>query len=1212
MSERLDPLAMPLWGSRLIEASAGTGKTWTIAALYVRLVLGHGDLLSGFGTPLAPSQILVMTFTKAATRELVERIRARLVQVAQCFRGIAPVGRGDRFVAGLLAAYPEGKARDLAGWRLATAAESMDDAAVLTIDAWVQRVLREHAFDSGSLFDETLQPDDDAMLGEAVRDYWRREVYPLARATQAAVLAVWGDVDALGVDARRLIGYVAADVDNRESLDEAVQRAQADLLALKRSRPIAVDALRTWFAANLDCDDSAIKANVVQRKSVFKWLAALDDWLATPHRFALDLSHTAYVRLTPEGMRGALKTGRTLDIPPLFAQTEALFDRLRAMPDPAIAIRRHAAVHIATGLLRQKQRSGVYNFTDMLQRLEAALRGPNGDRLRERVVAQFPVALIDEFQDTSALQYRVFDRLYRTNADDRASDDATTALVLIGDPKQSIYSFRGADIASYLRARHAVGDRHYVLGTNFRASGALVDVVNRLFAHGEEHPTGAFRFAGIDGGPALPFTRVDAQGRRERFVSATGPRPALTFAHETDTLAKSEAERRLAERCAEDIVVSLADPRTGFDDPVDGFRRLAPADITVLVRTRHEAAIVRRALRARRVPSVFLSDQDSVLASDEASDLLHWLRAVAEPQDQRLVRTALATTLIGMPLCDLVRVDGDDTAFDRRLDDLKALHLEWRRQGVLPMLRRTLHLFDLPARWMRETDGERKLTNVLHLAELLQAASAKLDGEQAVIRWLAERIDTGKGDDTQIVRLESDEDLVRVVTVHAAKGLEYPVVYLPFVCGVREQKAKAGEVDARMDDTGRYTIAFEISDETRQRIDLERQQEEVRLLYVALTRAQHALWLGVAPLTIGRSPKCRFTDSAFGYLVAGIDDVNAEDIAPRLHAVFGGLAGVAFVAGNAEPVPRTLLPSPTTAPALRDAPFYAASFERDWTIGSFSAFVRDLARVPMGAAMVDPAVEEEVASGPLDEEPAPPSSAPRHRFPRGALPGNFLHDLLEWLAAQRFALTTQASVREQLLRRCERQGWGHRANDVAVWMGEVVSTSLPPIGTALQDLRLMLPEMEFWLPSEGVAAQRIDRLCRHHLLAGRERPALPERALRGMLMGFADLVFEVDGRYWVLDYKSNALGADDAAYTRDALARSMADHRYDVQAAIYLLALHRLLRQRLGDGYDPARHLGGALYLFIRGIAGPEAGCHVVEAEVEWLDALDRALGDGA
>ena len=1212
MSERLDPLAMPLWGSRLIEASAGTGKTWTIAALYVRLVLGHGDLLSGFGTPLAPSQILVMTFTKAATRELVERIRARLVQVAQCFRGIAPVERGDRFVAGLLAAYPEGKARDIAGWRLATAAESMDDAAVQTIDAWVQRVLREHAFDSGSLFDEALQPDDDAMLGEAVRDYWRREVYPLDRATQAAVLAVWSDVDALGIDARRLIGYVAADVDDRESLEASVQRALADLRDLKRSRPIDVEALRAWFAAHLDRDDSAIKGNVVQRKSVFKWMAALDDWLATPHRFALALSDTAYVRLTPDGMRDALKKGRTLAIPPLFAETAALFARLRTMPDPAIAIRRHAAVHIATGLLRLKQRSGVYNFTDMLQRLEAALRGPNGDRLRERVVAQFPVALIDEFQDTSALQYRVFDRLYRTRADDRESDTATTALVLIGDPKQSIYGFRDADIASYLRARHAVGDRHYVLGTNFRSSGALVDVVNRLFEHGETHATGAFRFAGSDGGPALPFTPVDAQGRRERFVSAAGPRPALTLAHETEALSKSEAERRLADRCAEDIVASLADPRTGFDDPVDGFRRLAPADVTVLVRTRHEAAAVRRALRARRVPSVFLSDQDSVLASDEARDLLHWLRAVAAPQDQRLVRTAFATTLIGMPLSDLVRMDGDDTAFDGRLDDLKALHHEWRRQGVLPMLRRTLHVFDLPARWMRETDGERKLTNVLHLAELLQAASAKLDGEQAVIRWLAEQIDVGKGDDTQVVRLESDEDLVRVVTVHAAKGLEYPVVYLPFVCGFREQKPKTGDVDARMDDTGRYTIDFEMSAETRQRSDLERQQEEVRLLYVALTRAQHALWLGVAPLTMGRSPKCRFTDSAFGYLVGGTDDVAAEDIAPRLQTVFGPLAGVAFVAGNAEPTPRTLLPSPTAAPTLRDAPFYAASFERDWTIGSFSAFVRDLARVPMGAAMVDPAVEEEVASGPTDEEPAPPSSAARHRFPRGALPGNFLHDQLEWLAAQRFALTTGTGVREQLLRRCERQGWGHRANDVAVWMGEVVSTRLPPIGVALQDLRSILPEMEFWLPSEGFAAQRIDRLCRDHLLAGRARPALPERALRGMLMGFADLVFEVDGRYWVLDYKSNALGADDAAYTRDALAQSMADHRYDVQAAIYLLALHRLLRRRLGDGYDPARHLGGALYVFIRGIAGPEAGCHVVDANAEWLDALDRALGEGS
>jgi len=1200
MSERLDALALPLWGSRLIEASAGTGKTWTIAALYVRLVLDHGDLLSAFGRPLAPPQILVMTFTKAATRELVERIRERLVQVARCFRG-GTVDADDRFVKQLLAEYPGDAARDQAGWRLATAAESMDDAAVVTIDAWVQRVLREHAFDSGCLFDEELQPDDDAMLDEAVRDYWRREVYPLDRAAQDAVLAIWTDIDAFGSDMRRLIRYAVPDADE-ESLAALLGRSHDALTRLKNGWSDRVDAMRSWFDAQFAAKPSPFNGKLVQGRWVDSWLKPLDAWACSPHLFAVDLSDTGRARLSMDGLAASLKPGRTDAIPSVFDEVPALLQALSALDDPSDSVRLHAAVRVATRLDQLKRAAGQYNFTDMLQRLDTALRGPNGDRLRERVVAQYPAALIDEFQDTSALQFRVFDRLYRTAAHER-----DTALLLIGDPKQSIYGFRDADIRSYLRARTAVGDRHYVLATNFRSATALVAAVNRFFLAGEERPSRAFRFGGGDGDHALPFTAVDAHGRRDRYVDAHGPRLALTLALETQLMSKDDAQRRLAERCAEHIVTALGDPRTGFDDRITGFRRTRPADITVIVRDRFEAAAVRRALRSRRVPSAYLSDQDSVFASDEAHDLLYWLRAVAEPLDSRRARVAFATTLIGMPLRDLARVDHDDALFDRRLDALKSLHVEWRRQGVLPMLRRTLHDFDLPARWMREVDGERRLTNVLHLAELLQAASAKLDGEQAVIRWLAEHVgQTARGDDAQVLRLESDEDLVKVVTIHAAKGLEYPVVYLPFVCAFREPKA--GDVIAQPDDDGRFLIAFAPDDEARAAFEREQRQEEVRLLYVALTRARHALWLGVAPLRVGNSPRCRFTDSAFGYLVGGEQEVAADDIAPALRALYDALPMVGIVADDGE-TPRTLLVGQRHPLPLREPPIYTASFERDWTIGSFSALVRDLSRVPIGAAMVDPAVEEEVLTGPADEEPAPPSPAARHRFPRGALPGNFLHDQLEWLASHRFALARDAALRDQLVRRCERQGWGHRANDVVGWMSEIVAKRLPPIATALHDLPRILPEMEFWLPSDGIGAERIDRLCREHLLGGRDRPALPDRTLRGMLMGFADLVFEVDGRYWVLDYKSNALGPGDEAYTRDALERSMAEHRYDVQGAIYLLALHRLLRQRLGVRYDPSRHLGGALYLFLRGIEGPQAGCYVVEAHAGWLDELDAALG---
>jgi exodeoxyribonuclease V beta subunit len=317
------------------------------------------------------------------------------------------------------------------------------------------------------------------------------------------------------------------------------------------------------------------------------------------------------------------------------------------------------------------------------------------------------------------------------------------------------------------------------------------------------------------------------------------------------------------------------------------------------------------------------------------------------------------------------------------------------------------------------------------------------------------------------------------------------------------------------------------------------------------------------------------------------------------------------------PVPRTLLLARGDAAPLQDAPVYTARFARDWGIASFSALVRDLAapqHAPSTAHLLaDAAVQEELlaeAGEDSDDAPAPaPAIAPWHTFARGAYAGNFLHELLEWLADHGFALAGDPALQQALLRRCERNGWGNRADAVLAWLLALVDTPLPPLGVPLSGLGTLLPEMEFWFASPRTTqARRIDQLCRRHLLEGRDRPTLPERELRGMLMGFADLVFESGGRYWVLDYKSNALGDSDAHYHADAMQSAMAQHRYDVQAALYLLALHRLLRLRLGDNYDPARHLGGAVYLFMRGLRGPEAGCVLIEPDVALLDALDRVL----
>ncbi|RZI63359.1 MAG: exodeoxyribonuclease V subunit beta, partial [Variovorax sp.] len=701
----------------------------------------------------------------------------------------------------------------------------------------------------------------------------------------------------------------------------------------------------------------------------------------------------------------ALKAGGSIDLPEDFAAFEQLMVALDALPPIDTALRLHAAAQIAQRLAELKRQSGSFGFADMLQRLRDALdperNGEAALRLRARMLAQYPVALIDEFQDTSPVQSRIFDRLYRIAANERAS-----GLLLIGDPKQSIYGFRGADIHSYLQARRATEGRHYMLGTNHRSTASVVAAVNYLLAHPEQRAgEGAFMYRSGEGESPLPFLPVDARGRKESFVSAEGAEPAVTLALDATLLNAETSRRHFAARCAERIVVLLNDPKAGFAEADGAFVRLRPADIAVLVRTGKEASAVQRELRRRRVASVYLSDKDSVFASPEANDLLHWLRAVAEPLDVRLARAAFATRTVGLSIDELRRLARDDEAFDARSEQLRQLHGIWQQQGVLTMLRRTLHLLDLPTRWLGGhdgvADGERRLTNFLHLAELLQAASGQLDGEQALVRWLADQVrGDAAGGDEQIVRLESDADLVKVVTVHKSKGLEYPLVFLPFASGFRGVK-KAGTSHLNLaDDEGERTLHLHLSDAHIAEADKERQREDLRLLYVALTRARHAVWVGLAALKEGNANAPTLHRSAIGYVLGGTEEVLPEQLMARIHAVVQPCADIALVPADDMARLGTTPLRPRGEPiALREMAPYDAAFDRRWSIGSFSALVRTLSAVsPISGALASSvaAVRNDEPGYAVDGDTAATLSraavalvdAPWHRFPRGAFAGN--------------------------------------------------------------------------------------------------------------------------------------------------------------------------------------------------------------------------------
>ncbi|WP_019933938.1 MULTISPECIES: exodeoxyribonuclease V subunit beta [Oceanimonas] len=1172
------PLALtfPLHGSRLIEASAGTGKTFTISALYLRLVLGHGGE-QGFKRELLPPEILVVTFTEAATQELRDRIRSRLVEAAAVFRKETD---GDDLLRTLRDDFAPGQWPGCAH-RLDIAAQWMDEAAVSTIHGWCQRMLREHAFDSGSLFTQTLQTDHSELLAGVVRDYWRQHCYDLSGAALDWVIAHWQTPDTLLHKVRPLLAepeQVPGELG--ELLTTRLNEREARLRAIKAPWQVWVNEIEQLLQTAIAAKQ--VQGKWLQAKRTDGWLSVIRDWLSSDE-LVLPLTEAAFYRLSQSGITEAWKDTAAAPEHPAFAAMETLPAELTALAAPLEAPLRHAAGHVRARFELEKRRRAEMGFDDMLTRLDDALAGENGPRLAEVIRRQFPVALIDEFQDTDPLQYRIFNTIYRV-----ADNDADSGLFMIGDPKQAIYAFRGADIYTYLDARAATKDRHYTLDTNFRSSRTMVSAVNRLFERAEAHEQGAFLFR-ENGQNPLPFMPVKARGRSEQWQCDDNPWPALVLwqlDNEDDKPFSGGAYvNDMAARCASHMTHLLnlgGEGRAGFAGE-DGFTPVRPSDMAVLVRSFREAQAIRRALAERGVRSVYLSDKDSVFASPEAGDVLHWLQACAAPEQDGKLRAALATASLGLSLAELERLNQDERHWEARVMQFRDYRRLWQRQGVLPMVHRLLHDFELPARLLQDTEGERRLTNLLHLAELMQQAAATLDGEQALIRHLAECINGEReAADEQVLRLESDAALVRVVTIHKSKGLEYPLVFLPFICSFRESGARGSAV--QLHENGRKRLVLSPTDEQKARAERERLGEDLRLLYVALTRARHACWLGLADIGVGNSKHSRLHDSAIGRLLGG-----GATLAGNLSQWLQPLESADTALCAAPEANKTLLQAcddDVAEPVWAEPGRPAAEH---WWIASYSAL---LSRNDAGRRFDDASPERPEAekSGDDDTErpfvPLRPGETPGlHRFPRGPAAGTFLHGLLE-LALNEGLAARPEELATQLARRCQLRGMTEWTTPLTDWLLGLMSTPLFAGGPALQQLEQCQPELEFWLEVSHVHIPALDGLIRQHVLPERERPELAPGRLNGMLKGFIDLVFEHEGRYYVVDYKSNWLGSDDGDYTRAAMENQVIRHRYDLQAVLYVLALHRQLLLRLPD-YDYDTHMGGALYAFVR---SPGAG----------------------
>jgi exodeoxyribonuclease V beta subunit len=1180
--ETLDPKNIPLHGIRLIEASAGTGKTHTIALIYLRLLLERG---------LTVPEILVVTYTNAATEELRDRVRAFVRLALQAAEGSAT---DDADVQAIVerAGEPEAVRQ-----RLADALTRMDEAAVFTIHGFCQRLLQDNAFESGAVYDPEFITSESDLRHAIVEDFWRRRLYPAPAEEAAWVLSQWESptelLDALGQTGRPGIAILP---EPDAALPAVVERARVlhrELRALWHAEGTAV--------ARLVTDNPVLNRRSYFPEAVCQALQAVAEHLAAD---GLPPSlHPRVELLTETKLAACTKNAHTAPLHPFFG----LCEQYRAAFQKAAAARRalflaEAAAYLQDQLPSRKRERRVLFFDDLLSDVEAGLARPGGDALAERAGSQYPVALIDEFQDTDPPQYAIFERIYR--------DRPQCALFLIGDPKQAIYSFRGADIFAYIRAKRATAgaDRQFTLPTNWRSGRPLVQAVNALF--------GRVRAPFVYEGD-IDFQPVDAAGRAdEKPLVVEGnrpvplriwwlPRPPEDPAGKAPRpIAKEAAKQAVAEVCAAAIARLLEQGASGEARLED--RSLEARDMAVLVRDRYEAEAVQQALTAVRVPSVYYG-RDSVYQTEEAEEVARVLLAVAEPEDERAMRAALCTRLLGKTASDLEALGRDETAWETTVERFREYGAEWRAGAFVGMVQRVLRAEGVVPRLLALPDGERRLTNLLQLAELLQLAAAERPGPDALLRWLADqRAAPDVDSEEQQLRLESDENLVKVFTVHRSKGLQWPVVFLPFPWSAKPVGRKAAFTFH--DGAGRLCLDLGSPDQEEHRALAERERlaEELRLLYVAVTRAKYLCCLSWG--AINGAP-----DSALAYLLhqgaspqepasvmEGMDDAAVRCGLDALAAAAPGYIAVEEMPAAPAPVwhpPR----GGETALAART---FTGQIDRTWRVTSYSGL----------AVGRDPEQPDYDPFPSLEALAEPAAARSIFDFPRGARSGLFMHALMESLdfpQARGEALATR--VAEHLGHFGFARAW---RPVVEAMVADVLDTPLDPSGLSLRAIGRAdrLDELEFYYPLAPLGPASLRGALREVADYASSTARLTFSPVQGLMKGFIDLVFRWHGRFYLADYKSNHLGDRVQDYGPAGMTEAMTDHRYRLQYLIYTVALHRYLARRV-PAYDYERDFGGVYYLFLRGMRPAEGSAYGVTYDrpprvvIRMLDRLFAGSG---
>jgi exodeoxyribonuclease V beta subunit len=1124
-------------GVTLIEASAGTGKTYSITGLILRLILEERCLIR---------EILAVTFTEAATQELRDRIRRRL-QVA-----LEHLHRGTSDDPIIQAFLTEGDL-SLGIRELDTALQSFDEAQIFTIHGFCQRMLNEYAFESGTRFDTALVTDPKPLFEEVARDFWRRRFYQ-AKPLLPTLAMAWEKSTDNWVDlleqTRRHPDLIVIPPIAPKPCDQLVRQVEVAFAAAKKEwteHHAEIEELLRYHKS-LTRNEKTFRADRVD-----ELLPKLAE-VFTDFESANPESIRALSEVTSEAIAAGTKAKSIAPVHLFFAlstefcqSAERLFNQLT-----------HEFLAFAElELPKRKARTNTVTYDDLITSLRDALRGKEGQTLARAIRRKYSTALIDEFQDTDPAQYEIFRTIFRSK-DHR--------LFFIGDPKQAVYGFRGADIFTYFEASK-IADRKFTLVTNWRSEEPLLAAINGLFTRTEE----PFIFPEIQYHPV----RAPATPTVDRLTTAGAIPPALSF-----KLVQSQEDRgtlnqeKLSDFIGESVSTDIAALHAA--GVLVGERPLRYSDMAILVRSHRQAERLQSVLRKRGIRSIVQSDRN-VFASEEARELQQFLQGVIDPRRDTLLKGALATTLLSFDATKLFALDRDDQERQNWLDLFSSWRQQWIDGCFTAMFRNLLVTQQVRARLVHLPAGERRLTNFLHLAELLhEAESTQSLAPDAVCSWLREQRESERvSEDRFQLRLESDDDAIQIATIHKCKGLEYPIVFCPFLWLPAESSARTElQFHDRSDPDRRLTFDLRGkkagAEEHREWQSEEVRAEELRLLYVAATRAMNRCYIYLPDKDIADSPLAQlFPSSADGSLVNEV-------------LAFAGSSKGCVAASAAEPDFRKEAQpsgSDTFANAKLKSRTFAGKISRTAMTASFTGL--NTSATELGEANTEASNGVSVMIAPERVQ----SELSIFTFERGRRTGDLFHDVLEHMDFQ-----NPEGLPDLLESRLRAHGFaatGHRPA-ITQLLRQLVEVEIEP-GMALRDIAKQerLSEMEFCYSlahlTPALLAKAIGKWGKLPSDIRTRMGDLRFDPVEGFLRGFIDLLFRFKDRYYLVDWKSNWLGNELADYGSEGMKRTMLEHNYYLQYHLYTLATDLFLEKRL-PGYSYQTHFGGVLYIFLRGI----------------------------